>query len=78
MANYLLAKDYKHFTAFTYPAIVKMAGGADQMAQFMEKSINEKYEPNFLKLYDAVWQAGKAYASKNGIQVQEVNPSPSL
>ena len=47
MANYLLAKDYKHFTAFTYPAIVKMAGGADQMAQFIEKSINDMAKEGF-------------------------------
>lgn len=47
MANYLLAKDYKNFTAYTYPAIVKMAGGADQMAKFMEKSINDMAKEGF-------------------------------
>jgi len=57
-------------------ALYDNAAAADKI-KAMEKSINEKYEPNFLKLYDAVWQAGKVYASKNGIKVQEVNPSPS-
>lgn len=49
---------------------------ADKIAA-MEKSINEKYEQGFLRLYNAVWAAGLAYAAKHGIQVKEVNPSPS-
>jgi hypothetical protein len=47
MANYLLAKDYKSFTACTYPAIVKMAGGPDQMAHLLENSIKGMAEQGF-------------------------------
>ena len=42
----------------------------------MEKSIGEKYEPEFLRLYESVWAAAKPYAQQHGIRVKEVNPSP--
>jgi hypothetical protein len=42
----------------------------------LEKSINEKYEAVFLRLYNAVGAAGKAYAAKHGIQVIDVDPAP--
>ena len=38
MAKFLLKKDYKGFTAFTYAPIIKMAGGLDKMASYMEQS----------------------------------------
>lgn len=38
MANLLLKKDYKGFTAFTYAPIIKMAGGLDKLASYMELS----------------------------------------
>lgn len=52
-------------------------GTATDKIAAMEKSINEKYEAKFLELYNAVWAAGKAYATKNGIKVIDVNPSPA-
>lgn len=42
----------------------------------MEKAITQKYESTFLALYNSAWEAGKAYAQKNNIQVREVNPAP--
>ena len=38
MAKLLLKKEYKGFTAFTYAPIIKMAGGLDKMASYMEQS----------------------------------------
>ncbi len=43
-----------------------------------EKSITDKYETRFQELYQLVGDAGKQYAARNGIRVQEVNPSPSI
>jgi hypothetical protein len=43
----------------------------------MEKSIIEKYEAKFSELYNAVWATGKAYATRHGIKVIDVNPSPA-
>ena len=57
-------------------ALYDGGAAADKIAA-MEKSINEKYEAKFLELYNAVWVAGKAYATKNGIRVIDVNPSPA-
>jgi hypothetical protein len=48
---------------------------ADKIAG-MEKTISDKYEARFEQLYDAVMNAGKAYAARHQIEVQEVNPSP--
>ena len=42
----------------------------------MEKTIREKYAEKFEKLYNAVHTKGLAYAEKNGIKVQNVNPVP--
>lgn len=41
MAKLLLKKDYKAFTAFTYAPIIKMAGGLDKMASYMEQSFKD-------------------------------------
>ena len=38
MAKLLLKRNYKGFTAFTYAPIIKMAGGLDKMASYMEQS----------------------------------------
>lgn len=38
MAMLLLKKDYKAFTAFTYATVIRMAGGLDKMASYMEES----------------------------------------
>lgn len=38
MATLLLKKDYKGFSAYTYPSIVKMMGGLDKMAAYMQKN----------------------------------------
>jgi len=43
----------------------------------LEKTISDTYGAKFLELYNAVWTAGKEYAAKNGMKVQEVNTSPS-
>lgn len=42
----------------------------------MEKTIREKYAEKFEKLYNAVHTKGLAYAEKNSIKVQNVNPIP--
>lgn len=41
MAKLLLKKEYKAFTAFTYAPIIKMAGGLDKMASYIEESFKE-------------------------------------
>lgn len=41
-----------------------------------EKNIVDKYAGKFEQLYNDVIQKGTAYAEKNGIRVQQVNPSP--
>lgn len=56
-------------------ALYDSGAAADKIAT-MEKTINEKYEPRFLELYNAVWVAGNAYAAKHGMKVKEVNPAP--
>lgn len=52
-------------------------GAAADKIEAMEKSINQKYEARFLELYNAVWAAGKVYATRHGIKVVDVNPSPA-
>lgn len=47
MANLLLKKDYKSFSAYTYPAIVKMMGGLDKMASFMQQSFKSMETEGF-------------------------------
>lgn len=39
MADALIIQDYQSFVKFTYPKIVKMAGGKEAMAETLEKSI---------------------------------------
>lgn len=41
MATLLLKKDYKGFSAYTYHTIVKMMGGLDKMASYMQKSFKD-------------------------------------
>lgn len=52
-------------------------GVASDKIAAMEKSITDKYESKFLQLYNTVLTSGNAYASKHGIEVREVNPSPA-
>jgi hypothetical protein len=63
---------------YTELAALYDAGATADKIEAMQKSITEKYEAKFLALYNAAWEAGKAYAAKHGIQVREVNPSPSV
>lgn len=51
-------------------------GAASEKIAAMEKSMTDTYESKFLQLYNVVLTTGKAYASKHGIEVREVNPSP--
>ena len=41
MVKSLFEKDYKTFAKYTYPAIVKMIGGEDKMAQKLKKSFEQ-------------------------------------
>ncbi len=47
MAQLLLKKDYKGFSAYTYPSIVKMMGGLDKMAAYMQKSFKSMEAEGF-------------------------------
>ncbi|MDN3657059.1 hypothetical protein QWZ08_15525 [Ferruginibacter paludis] len=47
MAKLLLKKDYRSFTAFTYAPIIKMAGGLDKMASYMEESFKGMEDEGF-------------------------------
>lgn len=47
MARLLLKKDYKGFTAFTYAPIIKMAGGLDKMAAYIEESFKTMESEGF-------------------------------
>jgi hypothetical protein len=49
---------------------------ADSIAAF-EKSLSDKYETEFEKLHRQLLEAGKTYAARHNIAVQEVNPSPA-
>ena len=40
MGNALLKKDYKTFVTFSYPAILKQMGGADQMAANIQQQMS--------------------------------------
>lgn len=52
------------------------AGASPEKIEAAEKNITDTYEAKFLKLHNDVLAAGKVYATKNGIQVREVNPAP--
>ena len=52
-------------------------GAAPEKIEAAEKIINDKYAVKFLQLHNEVLTAGKGYAVKHGIQVREVNTSPS-
>ena len=41
MAQLLLKKDFKSFTAFTYPKVVEMMGGSQRMVQTLEKGFKD-------------------------------------
>jgi hypothetical protein len=47
MAKLLLKKDYKAFAAFIYAPVVKMMGGQEKMASYMEKSLKGMEEEGF-------------------------------
>lgn len=40
MAKLLLARDFKAFTKYTYPPIVKMAGGDEKMIKLIKESLD--------------------------------------
>ena len=52
-------------------------GAAPEKIEAAEKNIHDKYAEKFLLLHNEVLTAGKGYATKNGIRVMEVNPSPT-
>ncbi|MBC7936017.1 MAG: hypothetical protein H7Y86_11760 [Rhizobacter sp.] len=39
LSDHLLKKEYKAFAAFTHPTVVKMMGGIDKMAAYMEQAV---------------------------------------
>lgn len=53
-------------------------GEASEKIAAAEKNITDNYEAKFLALYQLVGETGKQYATRHGIRVQEVNPSPSI
>jgi len=52
------------------------SGAAPEKIAALEKTIAEKYLAPFQSLRSALIAAGKSYAARHNIKVQEVNPSP--
>lgn len=63
------------FAASLLAALYDNNDGDDQIAP-LEKSISDKYEAKSIELYNALGKAGKAHATRHGIKVKDVNPSP--
>jgi hypothetical protein len=53
-------------------------GASKEQIETQVKAIYDKYYQQYITLSEKLLTSGKAYAAKNGIQVQEVNPSPSF
>jgi hypothetical protein len=69
MANLLVAKDYKEFSKYTYSPILKMMGGADKMAAYMEKSFKKMEEEEGFSINKVtIDNSSKVIRIKNQIQ----------
>ena len=68
MAKLLLKKDYKGFTAFTYAPIIKMAGGLDKMASYMEQSFKGMESEGFTIANVIIENCSKIIHTENQLQ----------
>lgn len=61
---------------YTELALLYDNGATAEKITAIEKSISDKYEAKFETLYNAVITTGTAFAARNNIKVQTVNPEP--
>jgi hypothetical protein len=68
MAQALLKEDYKTFTKFTYPKLVQISGGYNEMATLIEKEISGMKKQGFK--IDDVKVDSPSHIFRNGKELQ--------
>lgn len=68
MAQFLLKDDYRSFTRFTYPKLVQISGGYNEMATLIEKEISEMKKQGFK--IDDIKVDSPSHIFRNGKELQ--------